>query len=44
MNTITRAKEMDGKWTVRVNGQFVADYWFEFRPRRLAMNLQEALR
>jgi len=34
-----------GMWTVRVNGTFIADFFWrgEARARRLAMNLQKAL-
>lgn len=44
MNKVAVEKEFDGKWTVRVNGYFVADFWFESRARRLAMKLLEALK
>jgi hypothetical protein len=37
------AKEL-GKWTVRVNGFFVADFWFEVRALRLAHRLRVALK
>ena len=44
MNRIEVEKTFDGKWTVRVNAHFIADFWFESRARRLAMKLQDALK
>lgn len=40
--TVSCDKEI-GKWTVRVNGVYIADFWSETRARRLAMNLASAL-
>ena len=44
INIVTCKIEL-GAWTVRINGHFVADfYWFgEKRARRLAMNIGHAL-
>lgn len=43
---MVECKKELGSWTVRVNGIFVADFpwWREGRARRLAMNLQIALK
>jgi len=39
---ITAEREL-GKWTVRVNGIFVANFWREIRALRLAERLRVAL-
>lgn len=36
-------KEM-GKWTVRLDGLFIAHFWFERPARRLAYYLMHALK
>lgn len=32
-----------GAWAIRVNGIFIASYWWEANARRAAMNLHDAL-
>lgn len=41
-HVVTCAKEI-GRWTIRVNGRFVADFWREALARRIAMRLANAL-
>jgi len=33
-----------GRWTIRVNGLFLIDFWRETPARRLAMRLQHVLK
>ena len=40
-STMEVSREM-GKWTIRINGIFIADYWRESIARRTAMNLIRA--
>lgn len=38
---LTCKKEL-GRWTVRINGKFVADFWREAPARALAMRIMDA--
>lgn len=40
---VTCGREWD-KWTVRLDGIFVADFWLEKNAMRLAYNLTKALK
>lgn len=42
MAKVTCDKEL-GRWTIRVNGHFIVDFWREATARRMAMKLAEAL-
>jgi hypothetical protein len=40
---VTCEKEI-GRWTVRLNGLYITDFWSEVRARRVAMKLAAAIR
>lgn len=39
---VTCMKEL-GRWTIRINGHFVADFWRESLARRIAMRMNDAI-
>ncbi len=39
---ITCEREI-GKWTIRINGKYAADFWREGVARRVAMAIRDAL-